>query len=393
MAGATIPVQVTVNNYWPKDSGDYTVRFVLSTDDTITSLDKTIATVTRKSLLGNSFQRWTEQVAIPTGTTPGRYYVGVIVDPDNAIAEVNEQNNAQASDGPIQVTAAVTTKPDLVGAGLKLNPASASYHWGDSITIGYNVKDVGNVAAGASSVLLSLVDNPQSPGFQLDIATLSLSGLTAGASGGSNFRYTLPAVAPASFAGGPLYVRMVVDSRQAVDESNETNNSGQGPGLDWVPIPLATPTTAAAVADARPDLVGVSLTATPTQDGYEWGDVLRLAYTFKNQGHSDAHFFNANVYLATKPTVDAGDLLLRTLSVSTLDFGDSLTYTPTIGLPASVPAGMEDGRLYIGVLLDPEGRIDEANEANNSGQGRDRLDPDHDRPAAARPASPRAGDR
>jgi hypothetical protein len=70
------------------------VRYYLSTDSTIATSDTYLASRT-PTLRRNKVYKTTQRLVIPSSLTRGQtYYLGAVVDYDNAISEVNEDNNA-----------------------------------------------------------------------------------------------------------------------------------------------------------------------------------------------------------------------------------------------------------------------------------------------------------
>ena len=104
-------------------------RYVLSANDAITVQDLPLQIVTAGGpiplghgrLAPGSQDDATDLVRIPEGISPGTYYIGLIVDPDNALAELDETNNALSTNGPVELSSSgltilATTLPDgLVG--------------------------------------------------------------------------------------------------------------------------------------------------------------------------------------------------------------------------------------------------------------------------------------
>jgi serralysin len=103
--GSTVSVFTDIDNKGTSPSGSFTVRYYLSPNTFITTSDILLKTVTRSSIAGGSYQQWYESIVLPSWLTPGTYYVGVMVDPFNAIAETDESNNAQAAGSSITITA------------------------------------------------------------------------------------------------------------------------------------------------------------------------------------------------------------------------------------------------------------------------------------------------
>ncbi len=91
-ANQQIQVEFTYENNGA-DLQSPTVRFYISPDIGITTSDLQLASINR---LLNRDQPDTlrDLITIPSTLTPGYYYIGSIIDPDNNVAEVDETNNS-----------------------------------------------------------------------------------------------------------------------------------------------------------------------------------------------------------------------------------------------------------------------------------------------------------
>jgi hypothetical protein len=79
------------------------IGFYLSTNDYISTAD---------TLLGMNYGMWgtagftgtvTRTLSIPSSIAPGTYYLGFILDPNNAVSEANENNGYQKMPRPIVI--------------------------------------------------------------------------------------------------------------------------------------------------------------------------------------------------------------------------------------------------------------------------------------------------
>lgn len=94
--GAAVSVQVDIDNTGNLASGNYVIEFRLSTDATLTSADRLLASVTRSTIAAGKDSQWVQSITLPADLTPGTYFVGAIVDPLNKIRENSETNNSRA---------------------------------------------------------------------------------------------------------------------------------------------------------------------------------------------------------------------------------------------------------------------------------------------------------
>ncbi len=110
---------------------------------------------------------------------------------------------------------------------------------------------------------------------------------------------------------------------------------------------------------AEPDLLPLS-TSAPL--GLHAGDPFTATTSFRNQGGADAGAFNARYYLSTDAVITAADTPLGgAFPVSGLNAATTANDTRTL----DIPAGQAAGTYYLGILLDPDGAVTEADEANN----------------------------
>ena len=92
------------------------VRWYLSTNSTITTSDTVLSTNTGAWISGAGSGTFTKNLTIPSSTSPGTYWIGVIVDYNNMIAEANEGNNALAQPRSVSITCPSQSAPGGVSA-------------------------------------------------------------------------------------------------------------------------------------------------------------------------------------------------------------------------------------------------------------------------------------
>ena len=173
----------------------------------------------------------------------GTYYLGMIVDPNNYVYESDEFNNfnrgigldvdyLQISTGPIQ------TQPDLMGTSLTVNTANPQP--GGPLSVSFGVTNGGGQSAGPFQVSLFLSSDAHITAGDRLMGTSSSSGLAAGTGLTNSTSFTLPPAGDAIYSGGgDIFVGMIVDSVNAVQESNELNNSNRGLGNDLASVHIS----------------------------------------------------------------------------------------------------------------------------------------------------------
>src|SRR5207253_11373217 len=85
----------TIKNQGTASTGvGFNNGFYLSIDSVITASDTYITGNSNAALAAGATFNWGgPTLTIPTGITPGNYYIGILVDRDNAVCESNEVNN------------------------------------------------------------------------------------------------------------------------------------------------------------------------------------------------------------------------------------------------------------------------------------------------------------
>ena len=92
--GQPFTLMETLANIGIGDAGNWSYRIYLSTNAAVTTNDTVLTTLgTFTSFPALTTLTNTDTVTIPQGTPPGNYYLGVIIDFNNVVAESNEGNN------------------------------------------------------------------------------------------------------------------------------------------------------------------------------------------------------------------------------------------------------------------------------------------------------------
>jgi subtilase family serine protease len=191
-AEETCSVTVTIKNIGRADAGAFNVR--LEVDGVA------VQTLTVDGLAINQ----TGTVVFSwTPTTQGTYDLTAVVDPENAVTELDETNNVLSE----SVTVLPKPLPDLTAAFTNL---PTSFQEGTAYQITVTVQNIGTGNAGQFSVALRAND--------VSVGTSTVASLAAGASATVTFTWT-----PA--AAGQYTLTAVADSGSAVTESSETNNT------------------------------------------------------------------------------------------------------------------------------------------------------------------------
>jgi len=246
----------------------------------------------------------------------------------------------------IEYTAA--TSIDLAADSLSVDPNtvepgdSVEVDWGGHVsgtgtvggpfTIGFYLSNDTNITTGdmlLGSVVENTANNP-----------------------GDNFGEASPGrtlTIPGGTSDGTYYLGMIVDSADAITESNEGNN------IAWSQVEVNTaPTTIDLAADSVRTGVS-SVTA---------GDNIQLDYAGHASGNGTiAGSFSLGFYLSPDASITTADqLLAQRVGAWATTGGDSFGDT---GYSVTIPAGTTPGTYYLGFWVDNTDVVAESDETNN----------------------------
>lgn len=199
--------------------GPFTIGFYLSTDNVIsTTGDTFLSRVTESSAQHpNQFFAGSVSVTIPEGTIPGRYYLGVVVDDTNAVAEEDEDNNDVSQ--RMTVTG-VQTVPNLVAGPCSVAPSTARP--GDEVQLTWRGRNTGSSTVLPFEWRVYLSTDPTlGPGDTIVQNGTVLGGWVNGYDTGDQY---VTAPLAANLAPGTYYLGIFIDHTDLVNESSETDN-------------------------------------------------------------------------------------------------------------------------------------------------------------------------
>jgi len=197
-------------------SGLFSNGFYLSTDSTITSADVYLDGNSNTLNPGDIYIWGAPTLTIPIGTTPGTYYIGILMDPSNAVAESDESNNYAST-----AITVVAPLPDLYISSGAPTPTPTSIRPGGTMTLtGWTVQNRGTAAAGLFSNGFYL-----STDATITAADTYIDGNANALAAGASFAWGGPTlIIPIGTTPGSYYIGILVDSGGGITESDETNN-------------------------------------------------------------------------------------------------------------------------------------------------------------------------
>jgi len=339
----------TVKNEGTAASGAFSNGFYLSTNQVISSSDTYLDGNSNVSLAAGAQHSWSgATLTIPATTAPGNYYIGILVDRANAVAESKETNNYVSS--PLTVTAGAISRPDLrITTGNPTVFPSTVNAWSQVWLSDWTVKNEGTAPSGAFSNGFYLSTNQVISSSDTYLDGNSNVSLAAGA---QHSWGVATLTIPAGTAPGNYYIGILVDRANAVVESAENNNY------------VSCPITVTAVAVSRPDLR--ITTGNPTLHPLTvvaGGNVTLSDWTIKNEGTAASGKFSNGFYLSNNQIITSSDTFLTDNYISPgLAAGAQYTWG---GGALQIPHGTPPGNYYIGILVDRNNAVAESNEMNN----------------------------
>ncbi len=272
-AGQQVNVDFFIANFGNTASGAFKVRLYLSKDSTINpgtdylfSSDSPDYDI--PSLAPSSFNGGTVAVTIPPQDTinslggAGTFWIGIVADSQNQVAESNESNNSNQADGTDRASLTVTIPPsDLTGFDGRPSNSDAYFdilesqlRWGDSFHIHFATANLSGGNAGNFKTMVYL--STDSSIGDADDYLIAVYERTNGLPGFNYYSLDdllpLPVVNPFTNSQTNFYVGMVVDANNNVTESDENNNLNLGLGIDLDGVTIVKPLPAIQITDSVP---------------------------------------------------------------------------------------------------------------------------------------------
>ena len=329
------------------------VAFYLSDDAAITTSDVLLKSMTVDATAIDPYE---VDVDLPYGDpfrTDNQYYVGLIVDPSNTIAEVDETNNdteytARSSEGHLP---SPLTGTSIIATPFPAQNLSVHDAIGDEEIGAYDI-DAFSISAKAGETLGFVVANFSSSYLRLYDSNFQLLG--------GNSSGTPPVVVPGTphsylsytFSTAGTYYLIVSDAVNS--NANPRVLSGRTTGA----------TGSYDLYVLKPDLVvsGVNTdTAVLPANGH-----FTVSYQVQNSGGSPSPATTVAFYLSADAFITPGtDTLLDSKSISALGIGQ--TISESMDLITTAPDPFRTNNAYfIGVIADPSDAFQEYNEFNTA---------------------------
>ena len=306
----------TVHNQGDAQAAATTVRYLRSTDGTITTSD-TLEGTDAVGALG-PLQNYGATILLTAPSTAGTYYYGACV--DAVPAESDTTNNCS---GSVAVTVeAAVQRPDLTVGTPTVSDSSPET--GAAFTLSATVRNAGDAGSAATTLRYYRSTDATISSSDTAVGTDSVGALAASGTSAESISVTAPGTA------GTYYYGACVDA--VADESDTTDNCSGS---------VAVTVEAAA---QRPDLeVG---TPTASDSSPETGTSFTLSATVRNAGDRESAATTLRFYRSTDATITTLDTLVGTVAVGTLPASSAFAAAIVVTAPSTA------GTYYYGACVD-----------------------------------------
>jgi MYXO-CTERM domain-containing protein len=336
--GEVMVANLEIDNQGAPVASPISVAFYLSTNTTLDGLDTNVHT--ELFTLPDGFTFMGPVTIMVPGTvlpSPPAYYLIAEIDDQNQVAEPDELDNVAVSGTMVNVDGAdleVTsfTGPDIGFRGLPYPVSMVVVNSG-----GATARDFTACVVLSDNLLISLVT---------DRVLLTTTLLTMAPD--ETRTLALQPVMPTDTATGTYYVAAVADCGETIPEAIEINNIGRR-------------NEEILLRDVAPDFVPVEVATTSAAAS---GEQLPVSIRIANLGNAagSTHF---RLVVSDNPGASPSDPTIY-------DSMSPIALVPPSEMTASVwaqlPGNLGSGNYYVGVVVDPNGLVDEVYEDNNTTQ-------------------------
>lgn len=339
-AGDRLTAQCVLNNAGNRPVGAPTVGYYLSADRLLSADDVLVDHTRLGTSLSPGFDYYgylLYSLTLPASTALGKYYLLVVADYRNEIAETDETNNVIAL--ALEV---VKPRVDLALSTVR-NGSIYDATAGTTFYTRCTLANQGSTVAYPATVgYYFSVDNQLSVNDIL-LGQEQLSPLPGGSSQVLESQFLLPKTLPL----GPGYLLFVADYRHEVAETDETNN------VVALSIQVGQP-----VVDLT---LSYNFTVQPAATSA--GTEVQVAYYLSNLGTTPAQAPTTGFYLSLDDQLSADDLFVSStqLAYNSVSPSSYIYLTSSVTVPATTPPG----QYYLLGMADYLNEFAETDETNN----------------------------
>jgi len=326
---------------------DFVVRYYYCTSISTSSCVSTPIgeqTLSTNFYSGYSYTYTSTTLTLPTSTTAGGRYVRAVLDATSKVSESDEKNNDDFN----YIYVSTAQLPDLSVDQVQAPYSGSTAAAGSTFTVRSRVRNVSsNPLSTPFTVSYYLCPAQTTSGCTL----LGSKAVNSSISANSHIFVTSSSLKmPNTAKLGTSYVRVFVDSADAVAEDSETNNNS------YKDVKVT----------AKPDLIVAAKTVPKTGTASGPGDSFTAEFTITNKAYTsyfDTDFEVTYYYCTSASTSNCTVLATDTVS-NNFSAGEAYTFTSSnLTIPGSATAGTR----YIRAYVDSKPNITESSETNNNG--------------------------
>ncbi|GAB5452526.1 MAG: hypothetical protein Hals2KO_28540 [Halioglobus sp.] len=259
VAGETVQMELTFENNGELNTESPDVGFYLSTNSIISGSDVLLRTDTGYTLGRNTPYENEESVTIPISTTPGNYFLGALIDHQNAIDEVTNANNVAYY--PVSV---IAPPPDMTVPFAAVDDTTVAP--GDTIKSLAIVRNDGTGPAAATTLRYYRSSDSNISTADTLIALDSINALGSGQQQATNADTTAP-------APGTYWYGACVDAVAGeVDLGNQCSTGTQVTVAYEAPEITTNPASSVTAVSATLNATMLPNSPLPTIVIFEWGE-------------------------------------------------------------------------------------------------------------------------
>jgi uncharacterized membrane protein len=347
LPGSTGTASVTITDQGTlAAAGTADVTMYLSTDDAVDGSDIVVGALTGQAvnLAAGRSGTYTVTLAVPADAPAQEYYLLADVQTNGTIVQSDTTNDLGIASRTVTIEAATT---DL-GGRLTHSTLPASTGAGSTGTVSVSVNNLGNqpvTGAVDVDVYLSATGEVDGSAILIGSGTTTLAALAPNRSQ----TVTVDVAIDKDTARGSYYLVAQIDSKDAIVESDETNN-------------LAVSNRPIAVVDPVVDLTGwysrIALGRNPAP-----GATGNVSLNIFNAGNINVTgSVDVTVYVSALNTLDASAIAVGSTKV---DLNVPANRSQSATVAATLPSDLPAGTYYVITVIDAGNTLGDANTANN----------------------------
>jgi MYXO-CTERM domain-containing protein len=325
--GARVPFNVQVRNIGSRTTTTgFAADLYFSTDPAIsTTADIFLGRLSFAVIAAGQTRSATLTANIPANLTPGRYYVGALIDPLNTVPERIETNN-------------LAVVPFSIGPELSLTVSGGpSTGPGETFEVTLMISSTGTPLAQSGYAIYFSADQI------FDRSDVRIATGTVALNRMASIEARIPAIVPEGILPGDYYLIAIIDPGERIAEVDEANNAAVSSGTTEI---------------VGPDVVAVELSGSTAAFR---GEMYRARATIRNAGGASARAFYYSFHLSQNQLITISDPLLGELGPIDLAPGQTINVEHTFVVSTTIAAG----NYFLGIIADSTSQILEEQESNN----------------------------